>query len=160
MSPWKQLSSGIKKRWFKHMFDLRSQKNQRWTFHSVREPTWRWCWCRWCTRSRRSTGSGRWSCWFGSASIPCSSSGNGTSQTEPVPSTSQPAGEGDTRKKKLLSFVPLLKEKQRHVRPRDLSSLHSSNLFSWFTVTLTPACRYQPSTKPFQRPRSRTVHIN
>lgn len=52
--------------------------------------TWRWCWCRWCTRSRLNTGSGRWSCWFWWASILGSSSWIGTWPTEPVLSASLP----------------------------------------------------------------------
>lgn len=59
-----------------------------------KELTWHWCWCRWCILSHQSTGSGRWSCWFGSASTPCSSFENDTSLTEPDPSTSPPADGG------------------------------------------------------------------
>lgn len=65
------------------------------------KPTWRWCWCKWCTLSHQSMDSGRWSCWFWSASTLCSSFGNDTLLTEPDPSTSPPA-EG---RKLLLNIV-------------------------------------------------------
>lgn len=72
------------------------------------EPTWHWCWCRWCTRSHQSTGSGRWSCWFGSTSTPCSSSGNDTWPTKPDPSASLPAEGGTLLVSITVSNRPLL----------------------------------------------------
>lgn len=61
--------------------------------------TWRWCWCRWCTRSRLNTGSGRWSCWFWWASILGSSSGSGTWPTGPVLSASPPKQNNSWRRR-------------------------------------------------------------
>lgn len=74
-------------------------------------------------------GSGRWSCWFGSASTPCSSSGNDTLPTEPDPSTSPPA-EGE---KTLINIVTTMSELSSWVcrRKEEQTQNDSTVGFSW-----------------------------
>lgn len=79
---------------------------------NIKKPTWCWCWYRWCTRFHQSKGSGKWSCWFGSATTPCSSFENDTLPKEPDPSISTPA-QGKKIALVLISTESHLNQEQR-----------------------------------------------
>lgn len=99
--------------------------------------TWRWCWCRLCTRSRLNTGSGRWSCWFWWASILGSSCGSGTWPTEPVLSASLPKQNEKTKQQFTSRKSTFIRVVFVNVALKDKQANLLTFVFIWFHLGKT-----------------------